>query len=475
MPAGKPRQNPGFAALSPEEQRRLNQMSPAELRAHNQGQRGGAAAPDTGGSPNINYRDPVSVSAEVARQGLAAGSDPTTRAAEGATQNILRGQGGAGSGTGFQHHNPIADALAERLLGEPTDAEALLRQFVGPGGTVGGAGGARPDPNDPYAPRPGAYQVINVGGGGNLGGAQGAGGGAAAGGGMVPDTVGNSTAFFAQKMKEFLNSGASDADIKAVIDAANADVNRGLQTSLWDLDAASQGAGRLGGDTWAGLQNQARSDAARQMSNVASQTRLNELQNRRGFYENLLGQVNARDIAAMQDATNRFGISTSASSAGAGNAEANALARRAQDLSALGMILENQRGNTNQLAGLGDRLSADQLASIGMAPNLAGINLSGLGAANQAAGNQVALRGAQIQGGVARAGLNLQADMFNAQQQQQQINDYLRTVLGLGGLGGTSHTEGSNVVPGINVSPTGAAIQGGIGAGLGAYGYGRGG
>lgn len=467
--------NAAFNALSREEQRRINQMSPAELRAYNQGQRGGggaAPAPDTGGAPAIDYRDPVSVSAEVSRQGLAAGSDPYTRTAQTAGQAILSGQGGAGSGTGYQGYNPINDALAQRLLTEPNDAEALLRQFVGNGGTVGGGGGG------PAGTGGGGMGGRYVTYGGNVANASGSTAanammGAGAGGAAVPDTVGNSNAYFATELKKLMDSGANDADIQAVIDAANADVLRNQQTALWDLDAAAQGAGRLGGDTWAALGGQARSDAAKQMLTNASGVRLGEVANRRALYQNLLGQVNSRDLAAMQDATQRYGIQQAASSAGAGAGAAAAAQERGQNLQALLAIQQGQQFGTGQLAGLGGQLSGDQLNAIGMAPGLAGINLSGLGAANQAVGNQVALRGAQIQGGVARAGQNLQAQMFNSGLQQQQVNDYLRTVLGIGGLGGTSHTEGQNVVPGLGVNPIGAGIQGGLGAGLAAYGYRR--
>jgi hypothetical protein len=464
--------NPAFAALSREEQRRINQMTPAQLRAHNQAQRGGggaAATPDTGGAPPINYRDPNSISGAVAQQGLAAGSDPTTRAAQGATQNILAGQGGAGSGTGYQNYNPINDALAQNLLGSEYDSEALLRQFLGGAGQVGGGGGySSPSSVRGNTYYGGGYATSGPGGPAPRGGS----------GSVVPDTVGESNAYFATELRRLMDSKANDADTQGVIDAANADVLRNQQTALWDLDAAAQGTGRLGGDTWSALGSQARSDAARQMASNASGVRLSELQNRRALQEALLGQVNTRDMAAMQDATQRYGISESAAASSAGAGAGAAAAERAQNLQALLAIQQGQQFNRGQLAGLGGQLSSDQINGIQMAPGLAGINLSGLGQANNAAGNMIGLRSAQIQGGVGRAqvgatirGQDLNASMFNSQLQQQQVNDYLRTVLGIGGLGGTSTTQGSNVVPGLGVNPTGAALQGGLGAGLAAYGY----
>jgi hypothetical protein len=461
-------------ARTAEEQAAWNRLSVQERQRQNQAQtagRGGTAAPAGPATPPpINYRDPVAVSGAVAQRGLDAVNDPTTVAAQTGARNILAGQGGAGSGTGYQNYNPINDTLAQRLLAEPSDADELVRQFLGVQGTVG-AKPAPYDPKDPYAVRPGAIQVVNYGGGGSIGGAQGAGG--AAGGGVVPDATG--TGVFGTKIRELLDSGVNAADIQTMIDAQNADINRGLSSSLWGLDAAAQGTGRLGGDTWSGLQNQARRDAVGQMGTFAASTRLGAQKQLQDLYQGLLGQVNARDIAAMNDATQRFGIATNASTSGAGSAEANATARRAQDLNALGMLLSNQQFGQGQLGDLGARLSTDQLSAMGLAPDLAGVGLSGLGAANQAAGTEAGLAASRMNAGVARSGQNLQAEMFNSQLQQQQVNDYLRLIMGLGSMGGTSTTQGQNVVAGLGVNPTGAAIQGGLGAGLAAYGYGRGG
>lgn len=435
------------------------------------GSAGGAGGPGT--APATNFNDPNSVAAAVAREGLAAGADPTTLAAERATRNILAGQGGADSGgTGYQNYNPINDALAQRLLEEPSDADELLRQFLGVGGPGGGTGGG-------------------LGGGGGssrvAGGSSFFGGGyatagpggvraqqaAPSGGGIVPDTVGNSDSYFATQLKQLMDSRANDVDLQALIDAQNADINRGRQSSLWELDAASQGAGRLGGDTWAALRNQANRAAVDQMGTFAARTRLGELEGRRSLYQNLLGQVNTRDLAAMQDLTQREGIAAGERAAGAGAGAGAAAAERGQNLQALGMLLQNQQNNLGELSGLGGRLSQDQLTAIGLAPDLAGVNLSGLGAANQAAGVQSGLRQAQMQAGVARAGLNQQAQMFNAGQQQSQLDHYLRTVLGIGGMGGTSHTAGTNAIPGAGINTTNAALMGALGAGLAAYGQGR--
>jgi hypothetical protein len=112
-----------------------------------------------------------------------------------------------------------------------------------------------------------------------------------------------------------------------------------------------------------------------------------------------------------------------------------------------------------------------------MVPGLEGIGLQGLQSALGAGGGMTDLRGQDIQrqianqqASTARAGLNLQRQgmnqqlgMYNASQQQGAVNDYLRTILSIGGLGGTSTTTGTNVQPGLGVNPTGAALQGALG------------
>ena len=261
---------------------------------------------------------------------------------------------------------------------------------------------------------------------------------------------------------------ADDADLQTVIDAANADTNRGLQSNLWGLDASAQGTGRFGGDMWAGLGSQARSDAARQMSNTAASTRLGEMTDRRQLYQNLLGQVNQRDLGAMNDATQRYGIDASSASSAAGNAANSAAAQRSQNLQAILALQQGGQFNTNQLAGIGQQLSGDQLNAINQAQGLAGIGLSGLGAANAAAGNQVGaqgvaaqLRAAQMQANVARSGQQLQAQEFNAQQPQNMVGQYFDMLRGIGSMGGSSTTQGQNVVAGMGVNPYVAAAMGG--------------
>lgn len=430
---------------------------------------GGAAGGPAG--PSTPHHSVDEWSDIIAQRGLDAGNDPTTQAAGLGVRNILSGQGGAGSGTGFQGYNPILDALSQHDLANLDDetATALLREFAGAdnggGGGAGGAsgagggsagtGGGGPGVPLTYARSQGWFGHPPNGGG------QG-------GNNQVPDTVGGNSSYFATQVRQLMDQGANDADIQRVIDAANADTTRAMQQDLWGLDASAQGTGRYGGDMWAGMAAGTRSDAARRMADQASQTRLNELANRRAMQQGLLSQVNTRDLGAMSDATQRYGIDSSASAAGAGSAAAAELARRGQNLQALLALQQGEQVGANRLAGVGGQLSSDQLSAINQSQGLANIGLSGLNQSNSAINNLVAnrgvdaqLRAAQMSANAARAGLNQQANIFNAQQGQNQIDSYFNMLRGIGGMGGYSHTEGENVQPGMGVNPYIAAAMGG--------------
>lgn len=419
----------------------------------------GAAVPSSpSGTPQAAPMGIDAISDAVARRGLEAGNDPTVNEAQQGVRNILAGQTAGGSG--YQTYNPINDYLAGELRGDVSNrtADDLLRQFLGVGGS------ASPGAGQPSSGGLGNGSLVSYRPAANSGSAVGGYRGGSSGGGTVPDTVGNNSSYFATQLRDLMNSQANDADLQAVIDASNADTRRGMQSDLWALDASAQGTGRFGGDMWAGLSNEARRAANEEMATSASRTRLGELENRRALYANLLGQVNTRDLGAMQDATQRYGIDASASAAGAGASAAAESARRGQDLQALSLLLNNDQYNVGALSGLGEQLSGDQLSAIGLAAPLAGIGLSGLGAANNAAGNLVghegnltALRQAQIGAGTARAGLAQQRDMYNSQLPQSMLNDYLRNLGLVSGLGGSSTTQGTNVVAGAGINPWTAA------------------
>jgi hypothetical protein len=76
------------------------------------------------------------------------------------------------------------------------------------------------------------------------------------------------------------------------------------------------------------------------------------------------------------------------------------------------------------------------------------------------------LAGIDAAGSRAAADRRFQVGMMEAEAPQRMINDYLRSVGIIGGMGGTSTTQGTNVVPGAGASTGSAAALGVLGGGL---------
>lgn len=461
-----------------------------------------APRPTTGGgltAPGPNLSTPQGIFSEVARRGLDAGNTATQNQARGVMANIwgdAAGEGGSAAGgerTGFEGYNPILDRLTGTLEGDVEDrvGRDLLLEFLNENNR-GGGGGARPGavgPGGTAGTGSGPLTTANVGGGippwhPNYPGNQGGPGTGYTGG--VPDTMA-ADSFFGTQTRRMFDEQANDAELQALIDSMNEDTERGMFRDLAQLDASAQGTGRFGGGLFAGLSRDAREEALQEMNKTSSQVRIGDREARRNALLNALNQVNTRDLGLLGANVQREGIaagerSSAAASAAAAGAQADqiALARRGQDLSALGALMDNERFSLGQLGDVGGQLSGDRLASLGMVPGLEGIGLSGINAALGAGGGLTDLRGQDIQrqiagqqAGIARQGLDFQRGVFNAGQQQGQVNDYLRTIMGISGLGGTSRTQGQNVMPGLGVSPTGAALMGGLGGASTGYGIGQ--
>jgi hypothetical protein len=444
-----------------------------------------SAGPSTGAAGAPDYMKPNNILSQVAAQGFQAGNTPTVAGARNAMANIWGDAGNAGGTaagteqTGFEWYNPILNGLTQILQGNVGqnngEAADLLRNFLGQGGQGGatgsggsGSGGGSDGENGwtgglVPAGSAGAWSgssYNNQSGGNNNG---------------VPDTMAPSS-FFGDQTRKLFDDPTNDADLQTVIDSMNADAARGMYADKAQLDAAAQGSGRLGGDIWKGMSSDAERAADQTMLANSANVRLTDRQQRTAAKLQALGLVNTRDLGLLDANTSTTNAGIAASASAAGNASAAALAQRAQNLSAINSLMQNEQFDIGQLGGVGQQLSGDRLNSLGMVPGLEGIGLSGLNAALGAGNAEVGMRGqdlglkqAQISAGVARQGLNQQLGMFNASQQQNSVNDYLRTVMGIGSMGATSHAEGTGTSP-VGISPTGSALQAGLGAGLAAYG-----
>lgn len=440
-----------------------------------------AAAP---AGPNLST--PQGIFGAVAARGLDAGNTPTVTGARNVMDNIWGAAGDPNSATagdpsrsGFEGYNPILDRLSGTLESDVSQRNGrdLLLGFLNEnsrgGGSPSGSSGSGPTPRygTNVSTNPGSPAWVQAQGLGNQG------GGTGANGRGVPDTVGGNDSFFAQQTQHMFDEGANNTELQAVIDSMTGDVQRGMYRDLATLDASAQGTGRFGGDMWKGLSSDARGRAAEEMTQGAAQVRVGDREARRQALLAALGQVNTRDLGLLGANVQREGIAAGERSANAGAAASAAgmqgqldLARRGQDLSAIGELLGNERNSLNQLGQVGGQLSGDILGATGMVPGLEGVGLSGLNAALGAGGGLVDMRGqdtalrqSQIGAATARQGMAQQLGLANASAQQASVNDYLRTLMGIGGMGGTSTTSGTNVQPGLGVSPTGAAFQGLLG------------
>lgn len=440
---------------------------------------------------------PEEIFRAVAQQGLNAGNTQTQTQARAGIGNVLGAAGGGGpEHTGFEGYNPVLDRLTNRLetSADQNNARELLLGFLNENARGGGPAPATASnkrvPGDPYSGRVAQQMYTPSGPGGtntgvaNFNNAGPNGGNFGGNGSGVPDTM-VPESFFGTQTRKMFDEQANEGELAALIDAMNKDTERGMFRDLAQLDAAAQGSGRFGGDMFKGMNADARRAALEEMAQSSAGVRVGDREARRQALLANLGMVNQRDLGLLGANVQREGIAAgerssaaASAAAAAGQADQLALARRGQDLSALGALMDNEQFGLGQLGQIGGQLSQDRINTLGLVPGLEGIGLQGLQLANQAGGGMVDMRGqdtsrsiANMQTKLGQQQLNQQAGIFNAQQQQQQVNDYLRTVLGIGGLGGTTQTNGTNTQP-VGALPNGTAnaIVAGLGAGLSTYG-----
>jgi hypothetical protein len=438
-----------------------------------------ATTPAKPAAPENPYTTPQAIFSAAAQKGMDAGNDPTTAAAQAANQRMSSGGADAAAtgGSGFENYNPILDRLDKSTEGQDNaGGQEALSQFLSQAGYGAGAGGAGGG-SGPVGPN---GQPLNVSGGGFT-----ASGGYQSGGAPVgiPDTAAQ-PGEFANYIKGLLSQTVDSKDIQGVVDASSNDAMQAYWKAAAQQDAAAQGGGRFGGGSYNADLTAGQAALGKTIAGVSAGTRLTAADQLRQAQLTGAGQLNTRDIASANDATQRYGIAASASASEASSAAQQAATYRAQNLAAIQAMLGHNEYSTSLLQGLGAQSSKDQTDSVGQAPGLAGISLAGINAANSAGEGMVNQNQVDAQravgmgqvsigrGQLALANNQYQTgiDEFNANAPSQAMDGYMRTILGISGSGGTTTTQGTNVVPGLGISPTGSAIQGGIGTGLAAYG-----
>jgi len=402
---------------------------------------------------------------------------PVVKNVEGFTDDIL-------SGDINRARNPFLQDIYNETQGvNPNEAMDLLRSFIG-GVSPGGSSRVQPGSNVRSRPSSSGSSV------GGIGGVSGSGGGGA-GGGAVPDTVGGANTFFAQKIKELFDPAvldpANDPTMQPFIEAIRRENQENLLSSLTDITARAEEQGAYGSGLYQAQAGRAREEGIESLDQAIAGAMMGSRESALSRRMQGLGLTNTRDLAAMQDQTQRYGIDSASAAAGAGSAAAAADAEKSRQLQAIGMLLSGQQGVLGlrgDMAGLmsGNQQGAGQLGlGVGQL-GLGGYNLGmqgegiaqggygdigqlGMGQLNAQLQKQIA----DAQNKIAQGGLSVQRGHLGlAQDQAMQgsLNDLLNIMLGIGGMGFTG--DSTNTTPGQFIpggpDPALAAILAGLGS-----------
>lgn len=431
------------------------------------------AASQGGGSsvaPSLSNMTPkqqvTDIAHRIEQQGIA--GDPNGAAADRFVQNTLK-PGGLGG-------NEVWQDLNGRLSGSNLDGgQNLLLQFLGGGydpngGGAGDGGGAG---SGPYGPALTGAAYSNA---------------AAQDRAMVANggvsTIGDSTQTpgtfndFAKGVLSGKYLDPNDPSLKAYLDVLRHQGQDQLDQQMRAVNDEFEGANMYGGSGLALERALTNSRGLQGIQDAQSTALFNSRGQGLQLMDSVSGQVNQRDISGAQinEQANESAAGRAASAAS--SADALQLARRGQNLDAINSYLQNNQFGVAQLAGLGNSLQGARNDATSMVPALNNNRYTGLNQAMGAAGTLQSM--AQAEEARKQAALNRKQDIDyqNANAQSNWLDQYLNRLGFFNGAGGTTHTEGTNVVPPQaygGPSPAAAGIAAGAGtffAGYGA-GYGR--
>lgn len=377
--------------------------------------------------------------------------------------------------SGNLNRNPFMQNVYNQTQGSSlTEPMDLIRQFLsGGGGMMGG----------------GTTSAKGVGGGGmsRSYNANDPGYGAA---GTVPDTVGHSDSFFAQHIRDLFDPARLDpmndptfAPFLAALRQSNQD---NLMSSLADINASEEGAGRYGGSDWAAANAGARGQAIKSLDQSTAASAMAARQAALLAQQQGLDMTNTRDLGAMQDATQRMGIQSAANSAANASGAAAADAEQGRRLQAIQMMMQGNQFGLGLQSDMANVLQQGQLGSMGLGAqydqlglggmnldnNTAQLGLGALGLRNDAANGMGQYELGKGNLALGRGGLNLQRDQFNQSQMQGSFNNLLNMIQMIGGLGGDSSVTNPGTYMPTGMDPNMAALFGMFGGGMNAYGQG---
>ena len=306
------------------------------------------------------------------------------------------------------------------------------------------------------------------------------------GGGNVPDTVGGSNSFFAQHIRDLFDPSRLDPEhnpgFAASLDAIRKQNQKTLMSNIADLQAKQEASGRYGGGMTLAQTDFARQGAQDSLDSQSAQMIMDSYNRALQDQMSGLGLTNQRDIAAMNDATQRYGIDSSASAASAGLAAQMDAAEKARQLQAIGMMQNNAQFGIGQQGNMAQLFQGAQLGGLGLQQGYAQLGLGGYNTAINA--GQLGLGALGLQGNVAQgianhdlaaSGQRFNQNMAQQQAQQDALDSYFRMIQGIGNMGGSVYTtDPGQILPG-GVNPWAAGLMGGVGGYYAAAGQGQGG
>lgn len=313
------------------------------------------------------------------------------------------------------------------------------------------------------------------------------GGGSGQGGGQVPDTVGGQNSFFAQQIRALFDAQrldpANDPTMRPMLDAMRRESSENMYASMQDLSGRAEGSGLFGSGSYNALMNRAREEGMESLDSSTAQMMLASREGALARQMQGLDMTNTRDLGAMQDATNRYGIDASSAASGAGQAAAAADAMEGRKLQAIQMMLgggQDLLGFQGSMAGMRQQGQQDAVnsglgfANLGMQGYQTGLaadqnRMSALDLIRGSLGNQQQYQLGQAQNATARAGVGVQRGQLNLSR-ANSLNDSAMNMMQmlsmLAGMGGTTTSTGGVMPPTNNsMDPNTAALLALLGGG----------
>jgi hypothetical protein len=291
------------------------------------------------------------------------------------------------------------------------------------------------------------------------------GGGGRESGGVIPDTMDDDSNWVVQKIKELYDPSrtdpANDPTLAPYLEALKREMSEDMDEQLNSIGDEAAGVNMYGSSGLNLQKARTREEGMEAYGSAAAGMLRDSRESALNRQMQGLGTASGRDLAAMQDKTQRYGIDRSAeaqmASASAGASSNQEIAEKQLKLQAiLGMQGMDQFG-LQQLGGLGNALTSSQEWAAGSVPGLEASSRGDLETAYGMAhgndelrsGSQIANRGLGLQASAARNAITNQQLMMEYQNQREQIlapgadmDDYFKRLMGVaGGYGSTQNTN----------------------------------